>query len=101
MSYKLTIKPDAETDLEESAKWYNAQRANLGIEFLDEVEEVLERVISNPFLFQQKYRKVRIAFCRRFPYGIYFTLEKKEAVIHAVLHTSRHPMVWKRRAKSN
>jgi len=100
MSYRLKIKPDAENDLEESANWYNTQRSNLGVEFLDEVEEAVERIARNPFLFQQRYRKVRVAFCRRFPVGIYFTIEKEEVVVHAVLHTSRNPMIWKRRAKS-
>jgi len=37
VSYSVYLRPDAETDIEEAAKWYEKQREGLGDEFLDEV----------------------------------------------------------------
>ncbi len=37
MKYKVHLRPDAETDIAEAAKWYEKQRKGLGDEFLDEV----------------------------------------------------------------
>ena len=37
MKYAVHIRPDAETDIEEAATWYEKQRSGLGDEFLDEV----------------------------------------------------------------
>ena len=98
MSYELVIKPQAEEDAGEAALWYNEQRENLGIEFLEELGEALSRIKINPFLFQTKYRNVHVAFCRRFPFGVYFIVERNQVFIIAILHTSRNPMIWKRRA---
>ena len=95
---KLILKPDAEDDIDEAARWYEDQRKNIGTEFLNELGEVLNRIKSNPFLFQKKYRNVHIAFLRRFPFGIYFAVEQQQVFVIAVLHTSRNPLIWKKRS---
>jgi hypothetical protein len=41
VSYELKFRPEAELDLEKSAKWYEQQKEKLGSSFLDEVEKNL------------------------------------------------------------
>ena len=97
MSYRLKIKPDAEDDAQESAFWYNAQRENLGAEFLEEIEAVLKLIKNNPFLIQVKYRNVRVAHSKKFPFGVYYVVEEIEIFVIAILHNSRNPKIWKKR----
>ena len=42
MNYRVHLRPDAETDIEEAATWYEKQRKGLGDEFLDEVLSAFE-----------------------------------------------------------
>ncbi|SEM84715.1 hypothetical protein [Nitrosomonas marina] len=37
----LTLRKEAEQDLKEAYEWYEAQRQNLGIEFIDEIDAVI------------------------------------------------------------
>lgn len=41
MSYSLIVKPEAELDMLKSTKWYEEKQLDLGIHFLDEVEDKL------------------------------------------------------------
>ena len=50
MSYKITFRPEAELDIEESARWYEKQRINLGFEFVKEVEKKSKIIESTPFI---------------------------------------------------
>ena len=56
MSYRVHLRPDAETDIEEAAKWYEKQREGLGDEFLDEVLNALETVSDNPHMYAEVHR---------------------------------------------
>jgi hypothetical protein len=42
VKYWIHIRPDAEMEIEEAARWYEMQRKCLGDEFLDEVLWALE-----------------------------------------------------------
>ncbi len=61
MKYQLVIKPDAELDILESAKWYEEQREKLGYRFLEAVDSKLRLVEKNPLLYQTKIQSY--AFC--------------------------------------
>ena len=51
MKYKLIIKPEAELDILESAKWYNDKRVGLGVAFMEEVENKLKLIQEAPLHF--------------------------------------------------
>jgi hypothetical protein len=39
MNFSLIVKPEAELDILKSAQWYEKKQQDLGLRFLDEVEE--------------------------------------------------------------
>ena len=41
MSYSLNVKPEAELDMLKSAQWHEEKQVDLGICFLDEIEDKL------------------------------------------------------------
>jgi len=98
VSLPLTIRPEAERDLEEAAAWYEQQRGGLGCEFLDRVQEALRAIAEQPRLYPVVHRHARRALARRFPFGIYYVMEHERIVVVAVMHGSRDPRRWQTRA---
>lgn len=95
--FKLIFKPLAEMDIAEAAIWYNFQRDGLGEEFLLALEAKFNEIQRNPHQFNIIYKNVRRAFPNRFPYGIFFITRENIIYIVAIVHTSRNPVVWKKR----
>ncbi|MEQ8712060.1 MAG: type II toxin-antitoxin system RelE/ParE family toxin [Cyclobacteriaceae bacterium] len=94
MKYQLVIKPDAELDILESAKWYEEQREKLGYRFLEAVDSKLRLVEKNPLLYQSRYNHTRFALLARFPFAIHFTVESDRIYVLAVLSTHKNPRLW-------
>ena len=55
MSFPLIIRPEAEEDLIESRDWYESQQDDLGQDFLNEIDEVFERISQQPKLYAMEY----------------------------------------------
>lgn len=91
MNYKLVIKSEAENDLDEAIKWYKEQSENLSLQLLNEIEETIYKIQKYPEHYQKRYKEIRIIFTRKFPYGIYYTLEEETIFIHAILHNKQNP----------
>ncbi|BFM40213.1 type II toxin-antitoxin system RelE/ParE family toxin [Synechocystis sp. LKSZ1] len=97
MTYKLIIRPDAELDIQEAFEWYEAQILGLGSEFVRAVDACLSSVGRNPLTYSVIYKQVRRALIRRFPYGIFYVLEKDCVVVIACFHSKQNPKSWKTR----
>jgi plasmid stabilization system protein ParE len=97
MTRRLIIRPQAQTDLEEAAEWYEARRPGLGDEFLREVGPVMETLREKPFQFPNVYKHARRARLEGFPYGIYFLVGDDAVEVVAVMHAKRSPWQWQRR----
>ena len=97
MSYEIHFRPEAESDIEDAAVWYEKQREGLGYDFLDEVLTTCETISENPILYPVIHRHTRRAVIHRFPFGIYYRIEEEIIVVVAVMHGSRHPKHWQKR----
>ena len=97
MSLRVYIRPEAETDIEESAVWYEKQRPGLGGEFLDELRTIFKSISENPAIYPVVHRSTRRALIRRFPFGVYFRIEDEQVIVFAIIHGSRHPRRWRQR----
>ena len=99
MNLDILIKPFAELDIEEASQWYEKKKTGLGSEFLDEIDACLTKIVDNPRIFVEKYRDIRRALPKRFPYAIYYIIEPYRIVVLAVIHTSMDPDYHKIRAR--
>lgn len=97
MSLKVHLRPEAETDIEDAAKWYERQREGLGQDFLDDVLIALGTISENPNIHPVVHRQTRRVVVHRFPFGIFYRVEEDSVVVLAVMHGSRHPRRWKKR----
>jgi plasmid stabilization system protein ParE len=93
---RLVIRPEAEADVAEAARWYEDRWQGLGTEFVEEVDRTLAAIAEDAFRYARIRASARRALTRRFPYAIFFVVQNDEATVLAVLHTSRRPGTWQR-----
>lgn len=88
---KLRYADRAKKDLESAFAWYERQRRGLGFEFLDCVENSVKSILDNPEIYSIYYSIFRGCVIRRFPFSIFYTIEDKEIVVHAVFDNRQDP----------
>ncbi|MFH1215875.1 MAG: type II toxin-antitoxin system RelE/ParE family toxin [Pseudomonadota bacterium] len=88
---KLCYTDRARLDLEIAFRWYENQRHGLGFEFLDCVEAALHTVLQMPKLYAKHHESFRRVLTRRFPFSIFYTIEKKEIIVHAIFDNRQDP----------
>lgn len=93
----LSLRKEAEQDLQSAYEWYESQRENLGREFVAEVESKFTAIEFNPDQFRLIGKDLRRAVCKRFPYSIYFLVSEEVISVIGVLHQRRNPATWQRR----
>ncbi len=93
----LRFHPEAEAEMRDAAAWYEAQRQDLGKNFLTSVQEATQRVQINPRLSPIVALNVRRRLVRTFPFGVLFRDLDNQIVVMAVMHLHRDPDYWKSR----
>ena len=101
MSYKIKLLPIVHTDLRKAKNWYHKKNELLAKEFKIEVDKEIDYIGEYPEHYQLKYKELRQSLVTRFPYAIFYLVEKKQrqVVIFGVLHTSRNPEIVRKRIK--
>jgi plasmid stabilization system protein ParE len=99
MTRRFTVRPLAEADLEDAARWYEHERVGLAERFLNDVDRTFARIRERPLQFPTVSGDIRRALLHTFPYAVYFRASDEMVVVLAVLHLTRNPKVWRARAR--
>ena len=93
MAWKLTYYEQVNEDVKEAKKWYFKKQPGLEKRFAEDVKQTLDRLKKNPLHYEIKYRNVRTALCRVFPYAIHFYMDELagQLVVIAIVHQHRDP----------
>jgi toxin ParE1/3/4 len=94
---RFRFHPEAQVEMVESAKYYEAEQEELGKRFLEAVRTAARRVCLSPAIYQRVQDDIRQCSVDRFPFGIVFREERDHIQIIAVVHFRRDPDYWKRR----
>ncbi len=97
MSLPVVLREEAEQEFDEAFDYYEARRTGLGVDFVEEVQQVLDRIAVLPRLHAVVLADIRKAVVRRFPYCVFYRCEDDRIEVVAVFHSSRDPSVWQRR----
>jgi toxin ParE1/3/4 len=97
MDYELIIRPEAKVDLLDAYHWYQEQRLGLGNDFKFCVDAVISKIHRNPLIHKKIFQDVRRSVTKRFPFGVFYTVEGEKIIVLAVSHARRDPMKWKNR----
>lgn len=98
MTLRVVFLRAARAEFDAAALWYDLQQAGLGMQFLSEINRVIDLTSNHPERFPTKYLEIRCAQARRFPYSVFFRLEAIRVVVLAVFHARRDPAIWQARA---
>jgi toxin ParE1/3/4 len=89
---------EAKAEFDAAAAWYEAQRTGLGDDFVNEVEQAIQRIAQMPQAFPPHGSSgVRKCVLPRFPYNIFFLDLDDRIWIAAVAHQRRRPGYWAHR----
>lgn len=95
MPKTVYITPRAESEIRDAFLWYESKRHELGVEFVSEIQESLDRIVESPAMYPVLEDDVRGALVGRFPYKIMYLHEESRIVVLAVYHSRRHPQGWR------
>ena len=96
---RIIIRPAAEREIDDARRYYE-EEAELGADFLDEIDRSLEGLLVIQHRFPEVRPGVRRTIVRRFPYAIYFKMVNLDVHVLAVLHVRRSPKLVAARTKS-
>ena len=104
MSALVRFEDEADAEYREAGRWYDARQAGLGIEFFDEVDATVRRILDLPRVGVRVPRvprdlPVRRLAVTRFPYHVIYVEPTDVLRILAIAHDRRKPGYWKNRLK--
>ncbi len=98
---KLWYHPRARIELNETADYYEGLRSGLGLEFLEEVQLTIRRILDLPFAWQRMSMNTRRCLMNRFPFGLIYQVKADEVRIVAIAHQKRKPGYWRDRVSKS
>jgi len=92
--YKILFSDIALNDIKSAKGWYNLQQKGLGKKLATDIKATSSAIQRNPFFSSVRYRDIRKASCKKFPYAIHYKVyeDQKLVFVTAVFHESRKPL---------
>jgi hypothetical protein len=91
MSYSISFLPEVANDAISGYAWYEEKSIGTGEDFLRLFYAYAAELPRNPLLFPEVYKDFKRRLLRRFPYAIYFRIEKHNIVVFGLFHCARNP----------
>lgn len=89
MTYQLIFTIQADQDLNKIKVWYDSINKNLTEELFIELSDEFKRIKKTPLIYQARYKHIRVAFLKRFEYGIHFIIENEQLIVLRILHNKQ------------
>lgn len=96
---KYIFHPEALLEYEEATLYYSRISMKLAASFTKSVENSIDKILEFPEAWQLVEDNARRHLIKRFPFGIYYSIEPDYILILAVMHLSRKPGYWRDRIK--
>jgi len=90
--YKVLYLDEVENDIAIAKQWYAEQQNGLDVRFVTAVKETLSSILKMPSAYSVRYRNIRIAHTKVFPYNVHFYIDetKAQVVIIGIVHNKRN-----------
>lgn len=88
---KIIYHPEAEAEVIQAARFYEARVASLGSQFLDALDAAITEILAAPDRWRIVRGDKRRYLMRRFPYGIYYRIAGDNLHVLVVKHHHQHP----------
>ena len=80
-------------EIQEAVDYYKVKQKSLGTRFYNSAKKLLKSLEQDALLYQVKYKDIRCAKVKKFPYLIHYNVnEKKNTVyVYALICTYKNP----------
>jgi len=94
--YKVLYLDEVQNDIITAKQWYAEQQKGLDTKFAFAIKESLSNILEMPLAYAVKYKNVRIAHTKIFPYNIHFYVDetKQQIVIIGIVHNKRNDALF-------
>ncbi|MFI4860899.1 MAG: type II toxin-antitoxin system RelE/ParE family toxin [Phycisphaerales bacterium JB063] len=93
----LLFRPEAEADVQSAYRWYESQRLGLGEEFLLSMDAAVASIRDLQQQHPIVYRNTHRTLLRRFPYALFYLVNREQIAVIAVMHQRQDPELWQAR----
>gem|GEM_PF-393659 len=90
----MSVIPEAEDELDEITYWYENRQPLLGQRFLSAVQFGISEARHFPEVHQLIGLRTRRFKLHRFPYVVYYVVEKGQVLVTGVFHERRDRPTW-------
>ena len=91
MRYLLSFLPEVEEDAISAYLWYEEKSKGLGEDFLRIFYAGAAEIVRTPHLYPKVYKNFHRKLLKRFPYAVYFMVERKTIAVYGLFHCARNP----------
>ena len=95
----LRIRRLARAEIHEAFDWYLARSSSAAARFIDAVDATIHEIQANPERLGPIHGQLRRWLVTDFPYGVFYKVYPRVISVVGVIHGSRHPETWLRRAE--
>jgi len=90
--YNICYLDEVENDIAIAKQWYAEQQKELDVQFVFAVKKTLSDIAKMPSAYAVRYRNVRIAHTKVFPFNVHFYIDEinTQVVIIGVVHNTRN-----------
>ena len=94
--YSVFYLDEVENDIIVAKQWYAEQQKSLEVRFVAAVKEALSNILKMPTAYAVRYKNVRIAHTKTFPYNVHFYIDeaKEQIVIIGIVHNKRNDAIF-------
>lgn len=94
---KFTFHPEALNEFYQAVLYYSEKSIQLGTAFYQEVNDSIQKIVTAPLLYAIVDEDIRRCLTRRFPYSVFYSIEKDYILILAIANWNRKPFYWQHR----
>ena len=91
MSFGLIVRRRAEQDIAEAGLWYEGRQTGTALYFLRCIDAAIARIARHPEAGPVQFGPFRRLLVARFPFGVFYSIESSDVIVHGVFHLSRDP----------
>lgn len=91
---KVVFSKFAKSELEDAIAFYELEYSGLGLKFKEEIRKNINIIKKHPQAWAVERGDIRKSLLHKFPYKIFFSIEKAHIFIIAISHQHRKPDYW-------
>lgn len=81
MRFHVIVSSSASLDIQRAKEYYETQSLGLGTRFGLELRDAVDRIAISPNAFSLRYKYLRAARLRHFPYLVYYRVDPKKMTV--------------------